>query len=110
MISFFKGIYYQMLNIYKKKGSVCMFMKPVVSDNFVSVGYNALSKILRIEFKHGLYEYYNVPEHVYQNLLNSKSKEKYYGRFIKNVYPSTKIIIRLVRFPAQVKSFYLKLF
>lgn len=66
-------------------------MKPVVSDNLLSVGYNALSNILRIEFKNGLYEFYNVPEHVYQNLLNSTTKEKYYYRFIKDIYPAIRI-------------------
>ncbi len=47
---------------------------PVVSSNLVSIGYNTDAKILQVEFKNGKkYLYFNVPEWVYQELIDPES-------------------------------------
>jgi hypothetical protein len=64
-----------------------LIMHPVVSSNLRAVGYDPVSQTLRIEFHNGTYEYYNVPEHVYRNLMSAPSKGRFHAYFIKDVYP-----------------------
>lgn len=64
-----------------------MEMRPVVSSNLRRVGYDASSLILRIEFvQGGLYEYYDVPSDIYQQLLSAPSHGQYFHRYIRDVY------------------------
>ncbi len=47
-------------------------IEPVSSSNLVSVGYNPDSETLEIEFKStGIYEYYNVPQFMYERLMQA---------------------------------------
>ncbi len=47
---------------------------PVASSNIASVGYDAIKMILEIEFHHGaIYQYFDVPEKVYEELMNSRA-------------------------------------
>ncbi len=51
----------------------------VKSSSVFSIGYDPINKILQVEFRKGsVYEYYDVPEVVFKNFMNSESK----GRFI----------------------------
>lgn len=68
-----------------------MNMHYVNSSNLVSVGYNPESSILRIQFKSGVYDYYNVPESTYLGLMNASSKGQYHHMYIKNSYDYKKI-------------------
>lgn len=62
----------------------------VNSSDLNTVEYN--QGILRIRFNSGgIYDYYNVPITVYQELLNASSKGKYFHAHIKNVYPFNKV-------------------
>lgn len=62
-------------------------MKPVNSSNLRSVGYNPLTETLTIQFHGGrIYEYYHVPQHIYEGLMFASSKGKYHHRHIKNSY------------------------
>lgn len=59
----------------------------VNSSNLKSVGYDADSKLLEIEFlKGGIYVYNDVPSEVYYSLLNTDSHGKYFAKNIKNNY------------------------
>lgn len=59
----------------------------VSSSNIASVGYDESSQILEVEFLDGaVYEYYDVPEHVYQELITASSVGRYLAQRVKNVY------------------------
>ncbi|MFD2231364.1 KTSC domain-containing protein [Alkalimarinus sediminis] len=59
---------------------------PVDSSNLVSVGYDEEASILEIEFNNGVYQYFEVPAHVYEELINSGSKGSYLYQNIKGIY------------------------
>lgn len=57
---------------------------PVSSSNLVSVGYDPQQQILEIEFhSRSVYQYFNVPLHIYQGLMNASSHGTYFDRHIK---------------------------
>lgn len=57
-----------------------------------SVGYDPSSKTLEIEFEPGdrVYQYFDVPEAVYQELLAAPSRGHFFNERIKGTYPSIK--------------------
>jgi len=62
-----------------------MNREPVQSRNLSSVGYDISASTLEIEFlKGGVYQYYGVPVHVYESLLNAVSKGSYFYHNIRN--------------------------
>ena len=66
-----------------------MDMIPVSSSNLERVGYDPRTQTLRIEFKTGgLYEYFDVPQHIYQGLMNppNGSHGQYFHANIKGQY------------------------
>lgn len=61
-----------------------MERKHVNSSNLASVGYDPTSKTLEIEFLNGgLYQYFGVPESVYQGLMSASSHGQYFDSHIK---------------------------
>jgi len=57
---------------------------PVTSSNIASVGYDSAKMILEIEFYGGgIYQYYNVPESTFRDMLNSSCKGQYFDEKIK---------------------------
>jgi len=49
-------------------------LEPVSSSNLASVGYDDQLQILRVAFKNGtVYDYFNVSQDVYQNLMSAPS-------------------------------------
>jgi len=47
---------------------------PVTSSNCASVGYDATTRTLEVEFKHGgVYQYFDVPASEYEALLSAPS-------------------------------------
>ena len=61
-----------------------MKRQSVTSSNLASVGYDAANEILEVEFKHGgVYQYFGVPENVYDELMNADSHGQYFDRNIK---------------------------
>ena len=59
----------------------------VSSSNLVSVGYDAGSKMLQIEFNSGaIYDYDDVPEDVYEGLMSAGSHGRYFHRRIRDIY------------------------
>jgi hypothetical protein len=64
----------------------------VNSSNVSSVGYDADSQTLEIEFNNGgVYQYSGVPESVYEGMMGADSKGKYFHANIKNTYPYSKL-------------------
>lgn len=64
----------------------------VVSRNIRSVGFEASSSTLEVEFNSGsVYQYLNVPESEYEGLMNVASKGRYLNRNIKGRYKDIKI-------------------
>lgn len=61
-----------------------MKRQSVVSSNLASVGYDAENEILEIEFNvGGVYQYFEVPENVYEELMSASSHGQYFDRNIK---------------------------
>jgi hypothetical protein len=64
----------------------------VNSSNVSSVGYDADSQTLEIEFNNGgVYQYSGVPESVYEGMMGADSKGKYFHANIKNTYSYSKL-------------------
>lgn len=64
----------------------------VDSTTVLSIGYEPTSSTLEVEFKNsGLYQYYNVPEPIYQQLMASDSKGKFLHTYIKPAYPCSRV-------------------
>jgi len=56
-----------------------MFRLKVASSNLVSIGYDAKTKTLEVEFNGGaVYQYFNVPSNVYGGLLTAPSVGKFF--------------------------------
>jgi hypothetical protein len=66
---------------------------PVESSNLTSVGYDRQSSILEVEFRSGgIYQYFGVPEHIYEGLISAGSKGSYFHQHIKKAgYSYTKV-------------------
>ncbi|MBS3914312.1 MAG: KTSC domain-containing protein [Bacteroidetes bacterium] len=55
-----------------------MEMSTVDSTNLSAVGYDINQALLRIEFHNGsVYEYYDVPQNVFEELMAAESKGSY---------------------------------
>ena len=61
-----------------------MKMTKVESSTIIAIGYD--NKKLEIQFKNGTYRYSDVEKEVYDNLLKSESKGKYFYKNIKGKY------------------------
>ena len=68
-----------------------MEREPVTSTNVVSLGYDAESETLEVEFKSGVYQYYNVPQSIYDEMIASESIGKFLNVYIKPVYPYARV-------------------
>jgi DNA helicase HerA-like ATPase len=64
----------------------------VDSSTVLSIGYEPTSTTLEVEFKNGgVYQYYNVPEPIYQQLMASDSKGKFMHAYIKPAYACSRV-------------------
>ena len=65
----------------------------VSSSNLRSVGYDAQSQILEIEFRNGrVYQYYEVPQDIYKDLMTAASKGSYFNDVIKDAYNTARSV------------------
>lgn len=61
-----------------------MERKHVSSSNIDSIGYDSKNQILEVEFLNGsIYQYYDVPEYLYDGLMSADSHGKYLDKNIK---------------------------
>jgi len=64
----------------------------VDSSNIVSVGYDSSSQTLEIEFgSGGIYQYYNVPQSIYDELIGAASKGRFFASQIKDRFPYARV-------------------
>ena len=69
-----------------------MTLQPVNSSNLAAVGYDADTQTLTIEFrKSGTYEFFDVPESVYQEVMAAGSPGEYFGHNIRGKYRYAKV-------------------
>jgi hypothetical protein len=64
---------------------------PVQSSNVASVGYDPDTLTLEVEFTNGMvYQYFDVPEVEYHNLISADSVGRYLSHNIRNSYRYSK--------------------
>ena len=69
-----------------------MKRQSVESSNLASVGYDAENEILEVEFNHGgVYQYFDVPENIYNDLINAPSIGSYLAQNIKGRFRYSKV-------------------
>ena len=65
---------------------------PVSSTNIRSIGYEPQLATLEVEFTSGdVYQYFDVPEHLYQGLMNAASKGQFLNDYIRHSYRYQKV-------------------
>lgn len=65
---------------------------PVSSSNIQSIGYDPQTATLEVEFTSGeVYQYFNVPEYLYQQFLNTSSHGEFLNDNIRYNYRYQKI-------------------
>jgi len=69
-----------------------MNRQPVSSSNIASIGYDPTGRTLEIEFHSGgIYQYYEVSQNLYENLMAAASHGEYFDQNIKGHYGDTKV-------------------
>jgi hypothetical protein len=69
-----------------------MERQPVSSSNLVSVGYEPASETLEIEFKNGhIYQYYNVPQIMFDQLIQAPSVGTFFNANVRNAYACSRM-------------------
>lgn len=69
-----------------------MYRIQVNSTNIRSIGYDKLTAILEVEFTSGdVYQYFNVPEYLYQQFLNASSHGQFLNDNIRYNYRYQKV-------------------
>ncbi|MCE9686662.1 KTSC domain-containing protein [Shewanella sp. AS16] len=57
------------------------------SSTIVRVGYDDESSILIVEFKTtGIYNYFDVPQHIFESMRGSPSRGSFLAQNVKNMY------------------------
>ena len=57
------------------------------SDSLRSIGYNELGQMMEVEFEDGtLRQYYDVPLDIYDDFLETKTKDNYFNDYVKDNY------------------------
>lgn len=65
-----------------------MNRQPVESSMLRSVGYDPVEEILELEFHDGhVYQYGDVPEEIYRELMSAQSIGRYFLTYIQDQYP-----------------------
>ena len=69
-----------------------MRRKQVVSTSLASVGYEAATRILEVEFRKGrVYQYHDVGADIVEQLMKADSKGRFMNAHIRNAYRFTRI-------------------
>lgn len=68
-----------------------MEMHYLDSSNVEAAGYDEATNTLVIEFKRsGTYEYFDVPKHIFEELIRASSPGAFVNQYIKNVFRFSK--------------------
>jgi ATP-dependent DNA helicase RecG len=82
----------QLLKIISQAMQTGIKRTPVDSSNIATVGYDKKTSIMEVELHNGdIYQYFDVPEKVYLELLNAPSHGAYFIHEVKDVFNSKKI-------------------
>ena len=67
--------------------------KQLVSSSTVrSIGYDAQTQTLEIEFGSGrVYQYYGVPDQMHGQIMQAPSKGQFFNIYVKNAYPFSRV-------------------
>ena len=69
-----------------------MKRKAVKSSDIVSIGYDKEVSILEVEFRReNIYQYVNVPENVFKELMTAGSIGTYFNSYIRDQYPNSQV-------------------
>jgi hypothetical protein len=69
-----------------------MKRQSVQSSNIASIGYDAASQTLEVEFLNGgVYQYFGVPQNIYQGIMSASSHGEYLAQHIKGHYRYSKV-------------------
>ena len=64
----------------------------VASSNVASIGYDEQYQTLEVEFLNGsIYQYYNVPANISDQLMKEPSKGRFLYTYIQNAYPFSRV-------------------
>lgn len=64
----------------------------VESSNVVSIGYDAETETLEVEFHSGnVYQYRDVPEVVFRDFMSTSSKGRFFSQDIRGQYPHSQV-------------------
>lgn len=64
----------------------------VASSNIAAIGYDEVTETLEVEFLHGaVYQYYNVPPNLHEQLMQEGSKGRFLNTYIKNAFPYSRV-------------------
>ena len=60
----------------------------VESSALFAVGYDAATRLLRVQFRsRAVYDYFGVPHDIHEGLLSAPSKGGYFNRVIRDQFP-----------------------
>ncbi len=69
-----------------------MYREKVISQTLNSIGFDPSQKLLELEFTSGsIYQYFNVPNRVYLELISAESKGRYFDSWIRDKYAFKRI-------------------
>jgi KTSC domain-containing protein len=75
-----------------RKGALKMNRTAIASPGIAQVGYEEGSEILEIEFASGkIFQFFNVPLNLFNQLMDSSHKERYYETNILERFPYKRI-------------------
>lgn len=64
----------------------------VASSNISSIGYDSTTQTLEVEFVDGaVYQYYGVPQNMYDQIMSESSKGRFLNTYIKNAYAYSRV-------------------
>ena len=64
----------------------------IASSNIRAIGHDITTQTLEVEFLSGwVYQYYGVPEYLYQQIMQASSKGQFLNQYIKNAYPYSRV-------------------
>ena len=59
----------------------------VNSSSIRSIGYDRSTDTLEVEFVNGsIYQYYDVPDNIYENFMVAPSKGQFFNTYVRNYY------------------------
>ena len=64
----------------------------ISSSNVASIGYDATSETLEVEFHSGaIYQYFNIGSGLFEQLMMAPSKGQFLNAHIRNSYPYSRV-------------------